>query len=124
MMVVVAAVAATLAGCIWGEKLLRLSRRYRDEAYQFARYETWSKDILAQSYESVVFFTKKVESNPDRAERWKARVAKWSKSADAERHRLPKLASIRRRYERLVYRPWEPEPPELDAELPSPPVPR
>src|SRR4051794_12896368 len=105
MMVVVAAVAATLAGCMWGEKMLRLSRRYRDEAYQFAQSESRSKEILAQSEESVVFFTKKVESDPDRAERWKARVAKWSEAAEAERHRLSKLASIRRRYERLVYYP-------------------
>ena len=45
-------------------------------------------------------------------------MATWSKSAEAARHRLPKLASIRRRYERLVYHPWEPEPPELDVELP------
>ena len=52
--------------------MCRRSRRYRDEAYQFARYETWSKDILARSEENVVLFTKKVETDPDRAERWEA----------------------------------------------------
>src|SRR4051812_11675014 len=101
LMVVVAAVATILAGCVWGGRMLRLSGGYRDQAYQFARYETFSKGILAQSEESVRFFTKKAESEPDRADRWKARVMKWTNSAEAERQRLPKLAWQRRRYERL-----------------------
>jgi hypothetical protein len=124
LMAAVAVVGALLAGYVWGQRMLRLSKEYAVHEYQFARYVKWSSDILTESEDKVVFFTKKAETDPERAERWRARASMWAKSAEMERERIPKLSLMRRRYGRLVFRPWEPAPRTFVGALPPPPIPR